>query len=67
MAATCARVLFADHPNERRARGLLRPLLSWQRFLLEERDPRGIGEPVLTHPWEAGRDNAWSGIPRSGG
>jgi hypothetical protein len=46
---------------------LLRPLLSWHRFLLEERDPRGIGEPVLIHPWESGRDNAWIGTPRSGG
>ena len=58
LAATCARLLFADHPDEPRARALLRPLLSWHRFLLEERDPRGTGEPVLIHPWESGRDNA---------
>ena len=58
LAATCARLLFADHPDEARARALLRPLLSWHRFLLEERDPRGTGEPVLIHPWESGRDNA---------
>jgi hypothetical protein len=58
LAATCARLLFDEHPDERRARVLLRPLLEWHRFLLEDRDPRGIGEPVLVHPWESGRDNA---------
>ena len=63
LAATCARLLFERHPEERRARALLRPLLAWHRFLLEERDPRGVGEPVLVHPWESGRDNAveWDG------
>jgi hypothetical protein len=58
LAATCMRLLFEEHPDERRARALLRPLLAWHRFLLEERDPRGVGEPVLVHPWESGRDNA---------
>jgi mannosylglycerate hydrolase len=58
LAATCARLLFEEHPDERRARALVRPLLDWHRFLLEERDPRGTGEPVLVHPWESGRDNA---------
>jgi hypothetical protein len=58
VAATCMRLLFDAHPDEERARTLLRPLLSWHRFLLEERDPRGVGEPVLIHPWESGRDNA---------
>ena len=58
LAATCARLLFESDPDEPRARGLLRPLLAWHRFLLEERDPRGTGEPVLIHPWESGRDNA---------
>jgi hypothetical protein len=58
LAASCARLLFEQHPDERRARSLLRHLLAWHRFLLEERDPRGVGEPVLIHPWESGRDNA---------
>jgi Glycosyl hydrolase family 63 C-terminal domain len=58
VAATCARLLFEEHPDEPRVRALLRPLLEWHRFLLEERDPRGMGEPVLIHPWESGRDNA---------
>jgi hypothetical protein len=58
LAATCMRLLFEAHPDELRARALLRPLLGWHRFLLEERDPRGMGEPVLIHPWESGRDNA---------
>jgi Glycosyl hydrolase family 63 C-terminal domain len=58
VAATCMRILFESHPDEVRARALLVPLLGWHRFLLEERDPRGTGEPVLIHPWESGRDNA---------
>jgi hypothetical protein len=58
LAATCARLLFEQHPDERRAAALLKPLLGWHRFLLEERDPRGLGEPVLIHPWESGRDNS---------
>jgi hypothetical protein len=58
LAATCMRLLFESHPDEARARALLTPLLGWHRFLLEERDPRGVGEPVLIHPWESGRDNA---------
>jgi len=58
VAATSMRLLFEDHPDERRAPQLLRPLLGWHRFLLEDRDPRGVGEPVLIHPWESGRDNA---------
>jgi hypothetical protein len=58
VAATCMRLLFEVHPDECRARGLIGPLLAWHRFLLEERDPHGVGEPVLIHPWESGRDNA---------
>ncbi|MET0614518.1 MAG: hypothetical protein ABW142_03675 [Thermoleophilaceae bacterium] len=63
VAATCMRLLFEQHPDERRARRLLQPLLGWHRFLLDVRDPRGHGEPVLIHPWESGRDNAaeWDG------
>jgi hypothetical protein len=58
LAASCARLVFERHPDERRVRGLLQPLHSWHRILLEDRDPHGIGEPVLVHPWESGRDNA---------
>jgi hypothetical protein len=58
VAATCMRLLFERHPDEASARSLLAPLLGWHRFLLEERDPHGTGEPVLIHPWESGRDNA---------
>ena len=63
LAATCMRLLFDDHPDERRARALLEPLHAWHRFLLGARDPHGHGEPVLIHPWESGRDNAveWDG------
>jgi hypothetical protein len=58
VAATCMRLLFDRHPDERRARALLLPLLAWHRFLVEERDPLGHREPVLIHPWESGRDNS---------
>ena len=63
LAATCARLIFERHPDEPRARALLAPLLGWHRFLLEERDPLGVREPVLIHPWESGRDNSveWDG------
>jgi glycogen debranching enzyme len=58
VAATCLGLLFEQRPDERRARELIGPLHRWHRFLLEDRDPGGIGEPVLIHPWESGRDNA---------
>ena len=58
LAATCMRLLFEAHPDERRARPLLRVFHAWHRFLLDRRDPLGLGEPVLIHPWESGRDNA---------
>jgi hypothetical protein len=63
VAATCMRLLFERHPDERRARRLLAPLYGWHRFLLDVRDPQGRDEPVLIHPWESGRDNAveWDG------
>ena len=63
VAAICMRLLFERHPDEERARRLLAPLAGWHRFLLNERDPHGAGEPVLIHPWESGRDNAveWDG------
>jgi hypothetical protein len=58
LAATCLRLLYEEHPDEARARALLRPLHGWHRFLLTARDPEELGEPVLIHPWESGRDNA---------
>ena len=58
VAASCARLLFEEHPDERPAAALLAPLHAWHRFLLEARDPHGFGEPVLIHPWESGRDNS---------
>jgi hypothetical protein len=63
LAGTCMRLLFERSPDEPRARGVLEHLHAWHRFLLDERDPRGDGEPVLIHPWESGRDNAveWDG------
>jgi mannosylglycerate hydrolase len=58
LAATCVRLLFEQHPDERRAAALIGPLHAWHRFLLEARDPNGFGEPVVIHPWESGRDNS---------
>lgn len=58
LAATCMRLLFELHPDERRAAALLRSLHRWHGLLLSARDPDGLGEPVLVHPWESGRDNA---------
>lgn len=58
VAATCARLLFERVPDEHRARGIVTALAAWHRFLLTERDPGGLGEPVVVHPWETGRDNA---------
>ena len=58
LAATCLRLVLERVPDERRATRLLWPLHEWHRFLLRERDPDGLGEPVLIHPWESGRDNA---------
>ena len=66
LAATCTRLLFESHPDERRARPLLDAFHAWHRFLLGERDPRGHGEPVLIHPWESGATTRWSGTTRSG-
>ena len=63
LAATCMRLVFERCPDEPRARALLNPFHAWHRFLLDARDPHGLGEPVLIHPWESGRDNAveWDG------
>jgi mannosylglycerate hydrolase len=63
VAATCMRLVFERSPDERRARALLRHFHAWHRLLLDVRDPDGLGEPVLIHPWESGRDNAveWDG------
>jgi hypothetical protein len=58
LAGTVMRLLFERHPDEPRARRLLRPFAAWHRFLLDVRDPEGLGEPVVIHPWESGRDNA---------
>jgi hypothetical protein len=58
LAATCLRLVLERSADERRARQLLQPFHDWHRFLLTERDPDGLGEPVLIHPWESGRDNA---------
>src|SRR5438876_3349551 len=34
LAASCARMLFEEHPDERQAGALLLPLMRWHRFLL---------------------------------
>lgn len=57
LAASCLRLLFELHPDGPRAVPLPH-LHRCHRFLLSARDPQGLGEPVLVHPWESGRDNA---------
>lgn len=58
VAATCLRLLHGRHPAADRARALMAPLKRWHDFLLSRRDPFGLGEPTVIHPWESGRDNA---------
>lgn len=58
VAATCLRLLHSRHPDPARAGALLGPLKRWHDFLLSRRDPFGVGEPTVIHPWESGRDNA---------
>lgn len=56
--ATCLRLLWQLAPDELQARQLLAPISHWHSWLLRVRDPQSIGEPVIVHPWESGRDNA---------
>lgn len=53
----------AVDPSEARAFAarLFPKLVAWHRYLLERRDPEGIGLAAIVHPWESGLDNspAW--------
>ena len=56
VAATFLRAISEKAPDDDRLRPLFRRLKDWHRWFLDWRsDGQGI---FVTHPWEAGRDNA---------
>ncbi len=63
VAATFVRAIFEKDPTlgEPHARALFPKLLAWHRWFRDWRTEAGA--VVVTHPWEAGRDNApdWDG------
>ncbi len=58
VAAIALRYVFEHSPSIDDARELVTRLHGWHSFLLHARDPGSVGEPVLIHPWESGRDNS---------
>lgn len=58
VAATMARMILAQDPQAGTARmaALYEPMLRWHRWFMDWRLDRGA--VCITHPWEAGRDNA---------
>jgi hypothetical protein len=65
LAATCLRLLYEEHPDEARARAILRPLHGWHRFLLTARDPDGLGERSSSTHGSQDATMRWSGMSRS--
>lgn len=67
VAATFVRMVFERDPKRGRphAENLLPKLLAWHRWFMEWRLDNGA--VCVTHPWEAGRDNApdWDGAMAS--
>ena len=63
VAGIALRYLFERDGDNDSVRELLTRIAGWHQFLLTDRDPSGMGEPSLIHPWESGRDNAaeWDG------
>lgn len=63
VAGIALRYLFERDGDNDCVRELLTRIAGWHHFLLTQRDPLGMGEPTLIHPWESGRDNAaeWDG------
>ncbi|MEO0913712.1 MAG: hypothetical protein AAFY59_12105, partial [Pseudomonadota bacterium] len=61
IAASAARRIFAADGDAARLAALYPKLLAWHRWFMEYRLDRGA--VCITHPWEAGRDNApdWDG------
>ncbi|SLN14126.1 MGH1-like glycoside hydrolase domain-containing protein [Roseisalinus antarcticus] len=63
VAASAARAMLEADPaaGRDRAAGLFPKLLAWHRWFMDWRLDRGA--VCITHPWEAGRDNApdWDG------
>ncbi|MBJ7347625.1 MAG: hypothetical protein JHC87_03515, partial [Thermoleophilaceae bacterium] len=63
VAGIALRYLFERDGDNDCVRELITRIAGWHQFLLTDRDPLGMGEPTLIHPWESGRDNAaeWDG------
>jgi hypothetical protein len=70
-AIAVQRIIEAAHRHggaERRAAGdfldrVWSPLMAWHRWLVESRDPEGVGRVTVHHGWESGMDNSprWDG------
>ena len=56
VAATMLRAVFERDPDEARLRPLFAKLKEWHRWFMTWRSDEGA--IFITHPWEAGRDNA---------
>lgn len=56
VAATMLRTVFESDPNAERLRPLVQKLKAWHRWFMDWRSHEGA--IFITHPWEAGRDNA---------
>ena len=52
VAATCLRLVFEQHPDPQAAAPIAAALARWHAWWLRD------DGPVVTHPWESGRDNA---------
>lgn len=61
VAATAARAIMDRDEDTTRAAALFPKLMAWHRWFMDWRLDRGA--VCITHPWEAGRDNApdWDG------
>ena len=56
VAATMVRAIFERDPDDARLRPLFGKLKEWHRWFMQWRSDEGA--IFITHPWEAGRDNA---------
>ncbi len=56
VAATMIRAIYERNPNAERMRRLYEKLKAWHRWFMDWRSDGGA--IFITHPWEAGRDNA---------
>ena len=56
VAATMVRAVFERDPDPTRLRALVGKLKAWHKWFMDWRSDEGA--IFITHPWEAGRDNA---------